>query len=46
MVRVKNGKISYVPLENIYGKLRRVDTTTEYDADRYNGRRTIINSRD
>jgi 6-phosphofructokinase 1 len=46
MVRVKNGKISYVPLENIYGKLRRVDTATEYDADRYNGRRTIINPRD
>ncbi|OGO06527.1 MAG: hypothetical protein A2Y92_05775 [Chloroflexi bacterium RBG_13_57_8] len=43
MVCVKNGKISYVPLENIYGKLNRVDVATAYDVDRYNGRRSIIN---
>jgi len=42
MVRVKNGKISYVPLEKIYGKLNLVDVATQYDADRYNGRRTIL----
>jgi 6-phosphofructokinase len=42
MVRVKNGKISYVPLERIYGKLNLVDVGTQYDADRYNGRRTIL----
>jgi 6-phosphofructokinase len=42
MVRVKNGKISYVPLEKIYGKLNLVDVATQYDTDRYNGRRTIL----
>jgi ATP-dependent phosphofructokinase / diphosphate-dependent phosphofructokinase len=42
MVRVKNGKISYVPLEKIYGKLNLVDVGTQYDADRYNGRRSIL----
>jgi phosphofructokinase-like protein len=42
MVRVKNGRISYVPLEKIYGKLNLVDVTTLYDTDRYNGRRTIL----
>jgi phosphofructokinase-like protein len=42
MVRVKNGKISYVPLEKIYGKLNLVDIATRYDTDRYNGRRTIL----
>jgi phosphofructokinase-like protein len=42
MVCVHNGKISFCPMENIYGKLNRVDTTTLYDADRYNGRRSIL----
>jgi 6-phosphofructokinase len=42
MIRVKNGKISYVPLERIYGKLNLVDVSTKYDTDRYNGRRTIL----
>jgi 6-phosphofructokinase len=42
MIRVKNGKISYVPLEKIYGKLNLVDIATKYDTDRYNGRRTIL----
>lgn len=45
MVCLKGGEVSYCPLENIYGKLCRVDPTTEYDTDRYNGRRTIINGR-
>ncbi len=42
MVRVKNGKISYVSLEKIYGKLNLVDVASQYDTDRYNGRRTIL----
>ncbi|HUT67090.1 MAG TPA: ATP-dependent 6-phosphofructokinase [Dehalococcoidales bacterium] len=42
MVCVHNGKISFCPLENIYGKLKLVDVATEYDVDRYNGRRTIL----
>jgi len=44
MVCVKNGKISSIPLESIYGRLNLVDPATEYDADRYNGRRTILNN--
>jgi 6-phosphofructokinase 1 len=44
MVCVKNGKIACVPLANIYGKLSLVDPKTQYDADRYTGRRTILYS--
>jgi 6-phosphofructokinase 1 len=44
MVRVKSGKISHVPLEKIYGRLNLVDVATQYDADRYNGRRSILNN--
>ncbi|OGO32219.1 MAG: hypothetical protein A2Z29_00315 [Chloroflexi bacterium RBG_16_56_11] len=44
MVSFRNGKISYSPLENIYGKLRLVDVATQYDADRYNGRRSMLNN--
>ncbi len=44
MVCVRNGKISSIPLENIYGKLNLVDPATQYDADRYNGRRSIMNN--
>jgi phosphofructokinase-like protein len=43
MVCVQNGSISCCPLEKIYGRLNLVDTTTQYDSDRYNGRRTILN---
>jgi phosphofructokinase-like protein len=43
MVCLCNGKINSVPLEKIYGRLSLVDVTTEYDTDRYNGRRTILN---
>jgi phosphofructokinase-like protein len=42
MVCAKSGGITCCPLENIYGKLNLVDVTTEYDTDRYNGRRTIL----
>jgi 6-phosphofructokinase 1 len=44
MVCVKNGDISSVPLVNIYGRLNLVDPAVQYDIDRYNGRRTILNN--
>jgi 6-phosphofructokinase 1 len=44
MVCVKNGKITSVPLANIYGRLSLVDPAIQYDADRYNGRRSILNN--
>jgi phosphofructokinase-like protein len=44
MVCVQNGKIGYCPLENIYGKLNLVDAAIQYDAERYNGRRSILNN--
>ena len=43
MVCVQNGSIDYVPLEKIYGRLKLVNPSTQYDRDRYNGRRTILN---
>ena len=43
MVCHKSGKISACPLKDIYGKLNLVDIATRYDAERYNGRRTILN---
>ncbi|MGB3129303.1 MAG: hypothetical protein WBC11_06265, partial [Dehalococcoidia bacterium] len=43
MVSVRNGEITAVPLEEAAGKPRLVDVHTEYDTDRYNGRRTILN---
>jgi 6-phosphofructokinase 1 len=44
MVCVKSGRITFCPLEDIYGRLSRVDVATQYDADRYNGRRSILNN--
>jgi phosphofructokinase-like protein len=44
MVCVKSGRIDCCPLENIYGRLSLVDVATQYDAERYNGRRTILNN--
>jgi phosphofructokinase-like protein len=44
MVCFQNGKIDFIPLKNIYGKLNLVDVATQYDTDRYNGRRTILNN--
>jgi 6-phosphofructokinase 1 len=43
MVCVQNGRINYCPLEKIYGRLSVVDPATQYDSDRYNGRRSILN---
>jgi len=42
MVSCKNGRITAVPLEDVIGKLNLVDVKTHYDAERYNGRRTIL----
>lgn len=42
MVGLINGKITAVPLKDIYGKLNLVDIETQYDIERYNGRRTIL----
>jgi ATP-dependent phosphofructokinase / diphosphate-dependent phosphofructokinase len=44
MVCVKNGQIASVPLADIYGRLSLVNTSIQYDIDRYNGRRTILNN--
>ena len=42
MISYKNGKITAVPLEEVVGKLNLVDVETQYDIERYNGRRTIL----
>jgi len=42
MVSYKNGRIATVPLKDILGKLKLVDVETQYDTERYNGRRTIL----
>ncbi len=44
MVCYKNGLISAVPLEKIIGRSSLVDIETEYDVERYNGRRAILMS--
>jgi len=42
MVSYRNGKITAVPLEEAVGKLSVVDVKTQYDIERYNGRRCIL----
>jgi 6-phosphofructokinase 1 len=42
MLSYRNGKITAVPLEEVIGKLSLVDVETQYDTERYNGRRTIL----
>jgi len=42
MVSYQNGKITAVPLQEAIGKLNLVDVNTQYDTERYNGRRTIL----
>ena len=44
MVCYKNGRITSCPLKNIYGRLNLVDIETQYDAERYNGRRTVLDT--
>lgn len=38
----KNGRITTCLLKSIYGRLNLVDIETQYDTERYNGRRTIL----
>lgn len=42
MVSYRNGGITAVPLQEAIGRLNLVDVRTQYDLDRYNGRRTIL----
>lgn len=41
LVCLKNGRISSVPFEKVQGRLSLVDPKTQYDTERYNGRRAI-----
>lgn len=42
MVSLRNGRITAIPIKDVLGKLSLVDVATQYDTDRYNGRRTIL----
>ncbi len=42
MVSYRNGRITAVPIEEVVGELKLVNVKTEYDTDRYNGRRSIL----
>jgi phosphofructokinase-like protein len=42
MVSYRNGKITSVKLKEAIDRLNLVDVKTQYDTDRYNGRRTIL----
>lgn len=42
MVSYRNGQITSVPLQEAIGRLNLVDLRTQYDTERYNGRRTIL----
>jgi ATP-dependent phosphofructokinase / diphosphate-dependent phosphofructokinase len=42
MVSYRNGIISAVPLGEAIGRLNLVDVKTQYDIERYNGRRSIL----
>jgi len=44
MVSYQNGRITSVPLREAVSKLNLVDVQTQYDTERYNGRRTILGS--
>jgi ATP-dependent phosphofructokinase / diphosphate-dependent phosphofructokinase len=44
MVSYRNGRITSVPLKEAVSKLNLVDVQTQYDTDRYNGRRSILGS--
>lgn len=45
MVCLRNGKISSCPLKDAIGHLSLVNTESQYDTDRYNGRRTILGTK-
>ena len=42
LVSYRNGKLTSVPISDVLGKLSLVDVKTQYDTERYNGRRTIL----
>jgi len=42
MVNYQNGRITSVPLQEAIARLNLVDVRTQYDTERYNGRRTIL----
>jgi len=42
MASYRNGKITAVPLEEAISRLNLVDVRTQYDTERYNGRRSIL----
>jgi ATP-dependent phosphofructokinase / diphosphate-dependent phosphofructokinase len=42
MVSYRNGGFTAVPISEVTGKLRLVDVETQYDMERYNGRRRIL----
>ncbi|MBI2957230.1 MAG: ATP-dependent 6-phosphofructokinase [Chloroflexi bacterium] len=42
MVSYRGGGFIAVPISDVIGKLSLVDVKTQYDTDRYNGRRTIL----
>lgn len=42
IVSFRNGRFVAVPIKDVIGKLSLVNTETQYDTDRYNGRRTIL----
>jgi ATP-dependent phosphofructokinase / diphosphate-dependent phosphofructokinase len=42
VVCFKNGEITAVPIGKMVGRASRVDVKTQYDVERYNGRRTIL----
>lgn len=42
MVSYRSGRITSVPLREAIGRLNLVDVQTQYDTERYNGRRTIL----
>jgi 6-phosphofructokinase len=44
LVCLCNGKINCQPLADIYGKIKHVDPDTEYDQERYNGRRAFFHT--
>ncbi len=43
LVSYRNGQLTSVPINDVLGKLSLVDVKTQYDIERYNGRRTILN---
>ena len=42
MVCYRNGRVTSVPLSRVIGNTNFVNVDTEYDKERYNGRRTIL----